>query len=106
MIANQPPHPSSPTGGEGPRRARSHNPALNRTIAPLPPLWGRVGVGGQPNTNHQPPHPSSPTGGEGPRRTRNHHSAPNSTIASLPPLWGRVGVGGQPYASQTQKAPK
>ena len=48
MIANQPPHPSSPTGGEGPRRTRNHHSAPNSTIASLPPLWGRVGVGGQP----------------------------------------------------------
>ena len=54
MIANQPPHPSSPTGGEGPRRTRFHHLAPNRTVASLPPLWGRAGVGGLFQTQKAP----------------------------------------------------
>ena len=46
IAAIQPPQPSSPTGGEGQHSTRHTRSALSRTIASLPPLWGRVGVGG------------------------------------------------------------
>ena len=54
MTNHQPPHPSSPTGGEGPRRTRFHHLAPNRTVASLPPLWGRAGVGGLFQTQKAP----------------------------------------------------
>ncbi len=51
MIAMiQPPLPSSPTGGEGQHSARNNHSAPSRPIAPLPPLWGRAGVGGRRDT--------------------------------------------------------
>ena len=54
-AATKPPHPASPTRGEGPRRARDNRTAPNRPVASLPPLWGRVGEGGlNPTTKKSP----------------------------------------------------
>ncbi len=50
MMADLPPHPSSPTRGEGPHSARQHHSVPNSPVASLPPLWGRGGEGGQPYT--------------------------------------------------------
>lgn len=46
LLYAMPPLPSSPTGGEGPDSTRFHRHHLSHPGASLPPVWGRVGVGG------------------------------------------------------------
>ena len=71
------PHPTPPHRGEGAGLAGTVPPApppdtfrASSTRAPLPPLWGRDGVGGPPPMPPQlpaagPPHPNPPHKGEG-----------------------------------------